>query len=188
MSKESTTRTADTRDPQCPPWCETTRGVHDNERRDVDDCESYRHSRTVITARDEDVVSIDMMQSIRTGEALAPAVWLDLRPLGWGNSITQDQARQLHSALGMALDLITDPSKVRPDCLSWCSEHDPDSGKCVSASMDAGRVSVWLVAGPGQDARLAVDTPVGGGNLSMTEAGALADAVTHLVESAGGRR
>ena len=73
-------------------------------------------------------------------------------------------------------------------CASWCSEHDPDSGQCVSASQDAGRVSVWLVAEPGGDARLAVDTPVGGGNLSMAEAGILADAVTHLVNVAGGQR
>lgn len=188
MSKESTTRTADTREPLCPPWCQTPLGVHDDERRDVDDCESYRHSHAVLSAGDEDVVGVDVMQSIRTGEALAPAVWLDLRPLGWGNSITQEQARQLHGALGMALDLITDPSKVRPDCASWCSEHDLDGGQCVCDPQDAGRVSVWLVAKPGKDARLAVDTPVGGGNLSMTEAGVLADAVTHLVNVAGGQR
>ena len=73
-------------------------------------------------------------------------------------------------------------------CASWCSEHDPDSGQCVSASQDAGRVSVWLVAEPGGDARLAVDTPVAGAELTMAEAGALAGAVSRLVEMAGGQR
>ena len=73
-------------------------------------------------------------------------------------------------------------------CASWCSEHDPDSGQCVSASQDAGRVSVWLVAEPGGSARLAVDTPVAGGDLSLAEADVLAGAVARLVEMAGGQR
>lgn len=188
MSKESTTRTADTRDPQCPPWCQTTPDVHVDERRDVDDCESYRHSRSVMSAGGEDVVSIDMMQSIRTGHANAPTVWLDLRPLGWGNSITQDQARQLHGALGAALDLFTAPTEVRPGCAPWCSAHDAGTGQCVSAAQDAGRVSVWLVADPGGSARLAVDAPVAGGDLSLAEAGVLAGAVSRMVEMAGGQR
>lgn len=73
-------------------------------------------------------------------------------------------------------------------CAPWCGAHDAETGQCVSAAHDAGRVSVWLVSEPGGDARLAVDTPVAGAELTMAEAGALAIAVTHLVEMAGGSR
>ncbi|MBK6442795.1 MAG: hypothetical protein KBF43_16580 [Dermatophilaceae bacterium] len=73
-------------------------------------------------------------------------------------------------------------------CAPWCSAHDAETGQCVSAAHDAGRVSVWLVADPGGSARLAVDTPPTGGVLSLAEADVLAGAVARLVEMAGGQR
>lgn len=73
-------------------------------------------------------------------------------------------------------------------CAPWCGAHDAETGQCVSAAQEAGRVSVWLVADPGGSARLAVDAPVAGGDLSLAEAGVLVGAVARLVEMAGGQR
>ncbi len=73
-------------------------------------------------------------------------------------------------------------------CAPWCGAHDADTGQCVSAPQQAGRVGVWLVADPGGSARLAVDAPSSGSELTMAEAVSLARSMSGLVELAGGAR
>ncbi len=65
----------------------------------------------------------------------------------------------------------------------WCNRDHDALDPCSSEAMTAGRVSLWLVAGPGRGTQIAVDAPQGA-EVDVEEASELVLALVELMDRA----
>lgn len=139
-------------------------------------------------------------EEVRAGEASvclirdpgrAPRVVVDLPDPGTMDlADARSLAGALLKAVGRGGSAQTSSTSQAPasTCRAWCFQHDADTEQCVSAPHEGGRVGVWLVAEPGSAARLAVDAPPSGCDLTMDEAALLVRSMSGLMELAGSAR